>query len=369
MKTRDTAYALTADTDDATSPTVMRGGVPTVRRTYDDDSSALVPEVLSPRIDDNLEASVRSPRQQSMTWGDVRQVGLYRKGMEHYSEAMRHAADASKHALTIASNTVAIHEARLKLFEKREEALATIEEHRLKRDGFRQQRVVLKQTEGTTLALAHASVHREYLKVKYGQAEDHADHVNNMNERRETLAEHDARMKAHAVDVERDLKLRRKRVDDVDKEGRVDDAAKAKAIANRTLLDVAEGHVICDPSHLYHAPAAIWYWGARRRGASHEQAAAMTTERLIERMTTDPVTLPEASKDFKKWVEMEEEMRNAAEAARVEQEIADERRERDKAMAAATERERLKTEAARERRRTAETTFDTFGGDLGDIDH
>lgn len=350
-------------TDDRTSL------VPAVRgRTAEDgDDHVRVPEVLSPRVSDDLERSARSPSQQSLSWRDVRQVGMYNKAMAQYSEAMSYAANASKHAVTIATNTATIRELGLRLWEKGEGILTEVEAHRLRRDEIRQDRAVLKQTEGMRIAIAHETLEQQYRRVQYAKTEDHADHANRMNEKREVRADHEARMKAHDIDVARDLKVRRARMEDAGKEGVVDDAAKRKTIATRTVLDVAEEHVMCDPSHLYHPAAAIWYWGARRRGMAHDAAAAMTVERLIDRMANDPVTLPEAAKDFKKWTQMEEELRNAAANARVENEIASERSERERHRAAVNERERLLTEAERERRKTAEVNFDTFaGGDVGD---
>jgi hypothetical protein len=347
--------------------------VPSVRATKvqaEREESLRVPEVLSPRVADDLSRAFDRSQpipNQRITYGDVLRVGRYKKAMEHYSEAMGHGAAASKHAVTIATNTAEIKRVSLNLWEYGEGILTKVENHRLERDRLKQERFVLKQTEGAQVAIAHDTLDAQLRRIGYQKLEDHTDHVIRMNEKREKQADHAARMKLHDLDVQQAVKAREMQFSAMGTEGAISDEAKRETIARRAVLDVAEQHVICDQSHLYHPAAAIWYWGARRRGDTHDIAAAATVARLVDRMTNDPITLSEASKDFKKWTQMEEELRDAEYASRIQNEIAQTRSERDRQRATILEHERLKTEAERERRLRAEAIEDTFaGGDVGD---
>lgn len=324
------------------------------------EQNVLVPEVLTGQ---QVTALAVTPRAigsgeriaiQPLTWGDVRRVGRYREAMGHYAAAMEHAATASGHALTIAKNACEIKKLSLQLWEFGEGILTKVEQHRLERDRVKQERFLLKQTEGMQVAIAQENLDRAYRQVQYAKLEDEADHL--------------GRMKLKEADLGyslREMTIKREQL-----AGGVSDEAKRETVANRTVLDVAEQHVICDNTHVYHPAAAIWYWGARRRGRSHDEAFRETVRRVVDRMANDPVSLPEATKDMKKWLQMQEEMRAEAQEAQVEADVRRLEAERQRQRETQLEAERLRAEAARERRRAAEVNFDTFaGGDVGDTEN
>jgi hypothetical protein len=339
------------DEDDDATTTRTGGLVPSSNQPHDgslvrrpsphiasEDEHVHVPEILRPRFSEHLTPAVaRSP--QPIPYQPV--------------SAMGHAATASDHALKIATNAVAVKKLSLNLWEFGEGILTKVEQHRLKRDRIKQERFVLSQTAGAQTAIALESLNVEFQRIRHQKIENEAGHR--------------SRMKVLGVDTDYTIKNRRVQTDSLGREGAVESAAKRDAVAHRTVLDVAEHYVICDANHLYHAAAAIWYWGARRRGSSHDQALQATVARLIERMKNDPINLAEASKDMKKWMQMQEEMREEAVTSRLQNDIATERAERERRSAFDLERERLRTEAERERRMTAEVNYDTFaGGDVGE---
>lgn len=325
------------------------------------DNNVLVPEVLTGRGVTALPVAPTAVKplehiaMQPMTWGDVRRVGRYKDAMAHYATAMGHAATASGHALKIASNACEIKKLSLQLWEFGEGILTKVEQHRLERDRIKQERFLLKQTEGMQVAIAQENLDRAFRQVQYGKIEDEADHL--------------GRMKIKEAELGYTLRERAVRRDKLG-EGAVDDAARREAIANRTVLDVAEQHVICDNTHVYHPAAAIWYWGSRRRGHSHDQAFADTVRRLVARMENDPISLPEATKDMKKWLQMHEELREEAANAQLQADLSRLDAERQRQRDAQLESERLRAQAARDRRAAAEVNFDTFaGGDVGDAEN
>lgn len=130
------------------------------------DNNVLVPEVLTGRGVTALPVAPTAVKplehitMQPMTWGDVRRVGRYKDAMAHYATAMGHAATASGHALKIASNACEIKKLSLQLWEFGEGILTKVEQHRLERDRIKQERFLLKQTEGMQVAHAVAQLLR-----------------------------------------------------------------------------------------------------------------------------------------------------------------------------------------------------------------
>lgn len=318
---------------------------------YDD---VKVPQVLGDHVSGDI---VRSSHRAGVTHvartrKDVQVARHTAEAMAQADIAMKHAASASNSALTIATNAFKIRELGLNLWQHGERVLTTIEQLRLERDGHRQERFLLAQTAGDKVAIAKESLDRSLKQIQYGKIEDHADHL--------------GRMQLKAADLGLQLKDLQNRTSNVGSRG-AKDGARRKTAAIRTVADVAEHHVVCDSEHLYHPVGAIWYWGARRRGDSHEQASELTVRRLIDRMENDPISYAQAMQDMKKWVEMEAELDAQADVAHAQDDLDRLAAERRRFAELQVEKERQKAEAARERRRAAEVNFDTFaGGDVGD---